>query len=220
MISVIIPTLNEAKSISNCLSSLFSQKGNFEVIIVDAGSKDKTIEKAAKFNVRIVRSKKGRALQMNKGASLAKGNILWFLHADIVVPKNAISKIEAACKKSVGGAFYKKYDKKSFLLSVNVLVSKIRIGVFKSFWGNECIFVRKDVFEKMNGFKEIPIMEDVDFSKRLRKAGNIAVIKEYVVASSRKYLKNGWLSQAFKNMKILFFYYVLSWKPERLAKLY
>lgn len=204
MISVVIPTYNEESIIERTLSELFLQKGNFEVVVVDGNSNDNTLDKVKKFdNVRVFKLRsRGRSLQMNFGARKAKGNILLFLHADTILCDGAFLSIEETLSDSkiVGGGFALKFDRKHFLLNFYYIMIKLAKG--KILFGDQAIFVRRKTFFELCGYKELYLMEDVDFVRRLSDRGKLKLIKEYVVTSSRRLDKNGLLKQTLLDIYI------------------
>ena len=197
MISVVIPVFNES-NVKRCLSSVFSLKGKYEVIIVDSSKKVKKFK-----NVKVLKCSEGRSLQMNLGALKARGDILVFLHADTLLPSKSFLQIEDLIKLGfVGGGFYLRFFESNTFLKFISFRSNLRALFFKIFFGDQTIFVRKDVFMKLKGFKTIPIMEDLDFSKRMKLVGKVCVIKDKVITSGRKYLENGMI-------KLTFVYFIL-----------
>jgi len=194
MISIVIPIFNEEKYIQSCLESIIRQKEDYEIIVVDGGSKDGKIDNIKKSikNLKIIKTKKGRATQFNAGVIKAKGNILLFLHADAILPENSLSLIEKSIAEGfVGGGFMQKFSDKKFLLGLISMRANLRVLMTKVFFGDQGIFVRKDTFNKIGGFKNIPIMEDLDFSKRLRKKGRVKIINEKIIVSGRSYIEKG-----------------------------
>ena len=220
MISVIIPVLNEAENIERCLISLKKQRGNKEIIVVDGGSKDKTISIAKKFKVKVLESTPGRPFQMNYGAKKAKGDILLFLHADTLLPKDALMKIENYLKNSnyIGGGFYQRYSKNSLLLSLISFRSNLRTSLTKVFFGDQAIFVRKKEFEKLNGFDPVPIMEDLEFSKKMRRYGRVLVIKDKVITSPRLFARHGLWN--YLSMGFLMLIYHLGFSKKKIRRIY
>jgi len=220
MISIIVPVFNEAQNVENFLKQLRQQKGNYEIIIVDGGSSDDTI-RIAHDNARTLVSKKGRATQMNAGASVAKGDIFLFLHADTKLSLNALLKIEETLKdgRVIGGAFLLRFDSRNILFRLGEFFIRLRSVLFNRFYGDQGIFIRRTFFAELSGFKEIPVMEDYDFCKRMRKlGGQLVILKDPVIISARKYLEKGIIKQHLRNqwIKIL---YKLRVSPERLARI-
>ncbi|HXX35647.1 MAG TPA: TIGR04283 family arsenosugar biosynthesis glycosyltransferase [Thermodesulfobacteriota bacterium] len=217
-ISVIIPVLNEAAGILPCLDSVKSQQGEPELIVVDGGSVDETIEVVAP-HTRVIRSRQGRAVQMNSGARQATGDVVLFLHADSCLPPCAFPLLEKALADSriAGGTFMLRFDSQRLLLRVIAFFSRFRFRYFH--YGDQGIFVRRSVFEQLRGFSEIPFMEDIDFLRRLRWAGRVTLLKQPVTTSARRFLERGVVRQQLTNI-ILVIFYLLGARPETLKKWY
>ena len=217
-ISVVIPALNEAENILSCLESVKNQYCEFEVIVVDGGSRDGTVD-LARPQARVIRSEKGRALQMNSGARLCTGEVLLFLHADSQLPPDGLVLVERvlANPRIVGGTFRLRFDSRKILLRFITFFTRFKFQYLH--YGDQGIFVRRSVFEQLKGFEEIPLMEDVDFLRRLRKAGQLALLKQSVTTSARRFLEHGILRQQLLNT-ILVISYLLGMKPEVLKKWY
>jgi rSAM/selenodomain-associated transferase 2 len=217
-ISVVIPALNEAENILSCLESVKSQYCEFEVIVVDGGSMDGTVD-LVRPQARVVRSEKGRAVQMNSGARLCAGEVLLFLHADSQLPPGGLVLVERvlANPRIVGGTFGLRFDSRKILLRFITFFTRFKFRYFH--YGDQGIFVRRSVFEQLEGFEEIPLMEDVDFLRRLRKTGQLALLKQAVTTSARRFLEHGILRQQLLNT-ILVICYLLGAKPETLKKWY
>jgi rSAM/selenodomain-associated transferase 2 len=222
LISVIIPTLNEEKIIEKCLAQFARQPQPFEVIVADGGSIDGTKEIVKKFtNYRLIESDKGRGKQMNAGARLASGEILLFLHADTLLPDNATDLIREALQKenAVGGYFMLQHDGSSFFYRrISFLINwRSRLPNITPY-GDQAIFCTRDVFEKIQGYKEIELMEDYDFAKRLKSLGKLVKIDEKVTASYRRYKRGAFLYMLQCNLIMLL--YKLGVSPGFLKKLY
>lgn len=219
MVSIIIPTLNEETTIAGLLTNLKFQKGNFEVIIVDGGSHDETISIARSFSkVKILPSAKGRAIQMNNGAKKAIGDILLFLHADTILPPDAILAIEnSLVRNCVAGCFYLEFDDPNMLLKIYSLFSRLNHSLFT--YGDQAIFIRKSIFEKLGGFANIPIMEDVEIQSRLKTQGKFIKLDKPVQTSARRFLQNGIVKQQLLNM-VLVVLFKLGVSPEKIKKYY
>jgi rSAM/selenodomain-associated transferase 2 len=208
MISIIIPTFNEADQILTTIGQLnkLSGGGHFEIIVSDGGSTDNTIPLVKQAGVTLVNSpRKGRAAQMNAGASLAKGEILYFLHADTIPPNGFLSDIrEAVAKGYHAGCFILSFDHPHWFLKANCWFTRFDVNAIR--FGDQSLFVTKDTFEQSDGFSEEHIvLEDQELIKRLRKRVRFKVIKKPVITSARKYLENG----IYKTQGIFFIIYFL-----------
>ena len=166
---------NEEAVIRGTLSNLEALTGDFEAIIVDGGSSDKTIDLICEtsLDTRLIKSKNGRAQQLNQGASTAKGDTLLFLHADCTLPKNAVKKVENALaeNKYVGGGFSLALDEQALIYKLISYFSNLRVRYFGHFFGDQAIFIRREVFRELGGFRDLELMEDMDFSQRVKKRG-------------------------------------------------
>jgi rSAM/selenodomain-associated transferase 2 len=196
MISIIIPTLNEGATLESFLQNLLSRAGCFGIILADGGSTDGTLEILNRFpGVKFVQAGRGRGRQMNEGARQAPGDILLFLHADTNLPPNAIQLIEEAMSDSsiIGGCFTLKFDRQNAFFTVLSFFSQINHTLFT--YGDQGLFLRASTFKKIGGFRDIPVMEDVEIQGRLRKLGKFIKIGNPVVTSARRYNQNGPLRQ-------------------------
>lgn len=216
--SVIIPALNEENNILRTLLSIKKQQGDFEIIVVDGGSTDQTAE-IARPHASVISSERGRAVQMNAGARLASGEILLFLHADSILHCDAFDHLSRVLKdpEIIGGTFTLRFDSDKLLLRFYTFFTRFKFRYFH--YGDQGIFVRRSTFEQFGGFKEIPIMEDIDFIRRMHKRGRVALIRLPVTTSARRFLKRGLLRQQLLNT-ILVSLYVLGVKPETLSRWY
>jgi rSAM/selenodomain-associated transferase 2 len=220
MISIVVPALNEAEGLGGFLDSLESQPEDREVIVSDGGSRDGTAE-IAEGRARLVTAPPGRASQMNAGAAAAKGEIILFLHCDTLLPPGALALIEEAMRDpgAAGGGFTHRFDRDDRFSRFISLSANIRSRVWKLFFGDQAIFVRRDVFEKMGGFPALPLFEDWDFSARLRGEGNIVLIEQPITTSGRRIEVWGkW--RCFYIWWGLSILYALGVSPERLAWFY
>lgn len=218
-ISVIIPALNEEETIEGTLGHVIDIPG-VEVIVSDGGSSDRTVE-IAQRRAMVVSSVCGRGCQMNSGASVATGEILLFLHADTVLPQGWVDRISSvmADKRVVGGAFSLSIDSDKLSHKIIAAAANIRSGITRLPYGDQGIFVRRSAFEKIGGFKDILIMEDVDLMRRVKKVGKIVLLKDKVKTSARRWEKEGAVYTTLRNWFILSLYY-LGVSPERLYRLY
>lgn len=221
MISIIIPVFNEEQIIVKSLMPLQSD-GDGEVIVVDGGSKDSTAMLAQDMGFKVIfASQKGRAYQMNLGASIARGEILLFLHADTRLPQGYASIIANILldSQTVAGAFELAIDSPEFSLRLVEMGVNWRSRFFSLPYGDQAIFVRSEVFREMDGFANLPIMEDFEFVQRLRKRGKMAIASAKVVTSGRRWQKLGVIRTTLLNQLIIFGYY-LGVSPDKLARWY
>tara|TARA_R110000868_G_scaffold125037_4_gene330419 strand:- start:10349 stop:11050 length:702 start_codon:yes stop_codon:yes gene_type:complete len=193
-ISIIIPVLNEAKCIAGMLSYLKDNSNNnniLEIIIVDGGSTDDTINIALSYGVSVISSPKGRAKQLNNGAKHAKGKILYFLHADTFPPKNFDeSIIDTVNKGNNVGCFQMKFDSNSRFLSFFAWFSRVNHTLCRG--GDQTLFITKDFFVKTNGYNEnYTIYEDNEFIGRVYKMTHFKILPFHVKTSARRYEERG-----------------------------
>jgi rSAM/selenodomain-associated transferase 2 len=217
-ISVIIPALNEARGILSCLNSVKTQPGEFELIVADGGSVDGTIE-VVRPHAKVIRGQQGRAVQMNSGARQATGDVLLFLHADSCLPPHVLPLLERALAdpRIAGGTFMLRFDSPRLLLRLIAFLTRFEFRYFH--YGDQGIFVRRSVFEKLNGFAEIAFMEDVDFLQRLHRTGRVTLLNQPITTSARRFLERGVVRQQMMNI-ILVVFYLLGARPETLKKWY
>lgn len=219
-ISIIIITLNEEEFIERLLKTL-QETENTEIIVSDGESIDRTARLAKKYTDKVIVGEKGRGQQLNAGASLATGDILWFLHADSIVPDNFKDHILKAMKKpgAVGGAFtldiYSELSSLQFISKVVSLRSKIS-GVP---YGDQGVFVKREVFKRMNGFKDIPLMEDIEFGMRLKKEGKIHLLKTRIKTCARAWERDGVLRTTLRNWVYVTLFF-MGYSPHKLYKRY
>jgi rSAM/selenodomain-associated transferase 2 len=217
-ISVIIPALNEAEGILSSIFSVKQQQGEFEIVIVDGGSHDATVE-IVRPHGKVVISERGRAVQMNSGARHSCGDVLLFLHADSQLHPEALPALEKAMNdpRTIAGTFMLRFDSSKFLLGLIAFFTRFSFRYFH--YGDQGIFVRRSTFEQAGGFKEMPIMEDVDFLRRLWKMGRVTLIKKPVTTSCRRFLRHGIVHQQLLNI-FLVISYLLGGNPESLLRWY
>tara|TARA_R110001592_G_scaffold177012_1_gene417112 strand:- start:3891 stop:4565 length:675 start_codon:yes stop_codon:yes gene_type:complete len=193
-ISIIVPILNESAQLPDLLAHLLEyQRAGCDIILVDGGSSDQSPEQAEALGFRVLRSKKGRALQMNAGAKYAKHDILLFLHADTRLPENADQLIEHALKNESGqwGRFNVRITGRSFMFKVIAWFMNQRSRLSSIVTGDQAIFIRKALFEQTGGFPVQALMEDVEFSKRLKIISKPLALKDKVITSGRRWQQKG-----------------------------
>lgn len=225
MISVIIPTLNESSTIARTLTRTVAL-GFDEIIVSDGSSTDSTPQMvqaccARVPAVRLVTAPTGRARQLNEGVKACNSDILLFLHADTELPPHAKTVIESTLKNSlvVGGRFDVRFDRPSRWGTVISWFMNRRSRLTGIATGDQAIFVRRQIFEQMGGFPDIPLMEDIEFSRRLKRQGPTAALTDCVTTSFRRWQKNGPL-RTILLMWTLRFLYWLGVNPTRLKHFY
>ncbi|MEZ4268489.1 MAG: TIGR04283 family arsenosugar biosynthesis glycosyltransferase [Myxococcota bacterium] len=222
-ISVVIPTLNEAKRLPRRLLELAMTPGIDEVIVADGASTDGTDDIARAFpQVRCVQAPRGRASQMNAGAALAGGTTLLFVHADVRLPPDATEHIATALAspRVIGGAFRTHHvaDGGRYKLGPLLRAADLRSRVSRVPYGDQAIFVRTADFHALGGYPDIPLMEDVEFSRRLRRRGKLVIVPAEVEVSGRRFETRPIYYTTLVNVFPLL--YRLGTPPEILARLY
>lgn len=191
-----------------------------EVIIVDGGSVDNTLAIAYEITDMVVISKAGRALQMNSGADIASGGVLLFLHADTLLPDNALQIIvDSMQEKFFWGRFDVRLSSNKYVYRLIERLMNLRSCLTSIATGDQAIFIEKNLFERVAGFAEIALMEDVEISKRLKKISKPVCIKQKVTTSSRRWETNG-VAVTILLMWKLRLYYFIGVSPDRLKQLY
>lgn len=220
MISIIIPVLNEALTIGPFLAHVLDQTGEYEVIVVDGSSEDDTAALASRWT-QVIAAPRGRALQMNQGAARAEGDVLLFLHADSFLPKAAVAAIEGALKDPavVGGCFSLAIDDPALIYRLIAFFSNLRVRLLGHMLGDQGIFVRREVFEQMGGFAEMELMEDCDFSDRLKRTGRIVQLGLPIITSARRWQRCG-VWRTILLMQKLRLLYRLGHSPAELNRMY
>jgi len=206
--SIIIPTLNEERTISQCLETVVDILG-IEVIVADGGSTDRTVEIAGQHrDVKVVSSIMGRSIQMNEGAGYASGEILLFLHADCVLSREVVLNVRNVFGSGsfVGGAFKIRLLSDKFPYRLIEMGINFRSRLFKLPYGDQGLFVKRSVFEELGGFREMSICEDLDFVYRLKKQGKIIILDERISSSIRRWENHGILRTSLRNQSLLVSY--------------
>jgi len=229
-ISVIIPTLNEERTIAATLAHTASL-GFAELIVVDGGSTDETpallesyrlkTQSSALSPVHWVTAPPGRARQMNEGAKASHGEILLFLHADTQLPRDANTVINRALadRRMVGGRFDVRFDRPSMWGTIISKTMNWRSRLSGLATGDQALFVRRPIFEQMGGFADMPLMEDIEFSGRLKQAGATAALTETVTTSFRRWEQQGPLRTILLMWTLRFLYWI-GISPSHLVKWY
>jgi rSAM/selenodomain-associated transferase 2/rSAM/selenodomain-associated transferase 1 len=219
-LSVIVPTLNEAGNIKETITQLQKSK-EVEIVVVDGGSRDNTLALARSLGARVLLTEASKAVQMNAGAAVSVGDVLLFLHADTHLPDNFDEKVMAAVNQNgfCAGAFSLGIGSDVRGLRLIECVANWRSRFFQMPYGDQALFVCRDLFNKIGGFPDFPIMEDFEFIRRLRRKGKISILPDCVRTSPRRYLNFGIFKTWFLNQIIIAAYY-LGVSPERLARWY
>jgi rSAM/selenodomain-associated transferase 2 len=229
-ISVIIPTLNEERTIAATLAHTASL-GFDELIVVDGGSLDQTpvlvesyrrsTQPPAQSPVRLVTAPPGRARQMNEGAKASRGEVLLFLHADTQLPRDATTVINRALAdhRMVGGRFDVRFDRPSMWGTIISRMMNWRSRLSGLATGDQALFVRRSIFEQMGGFADMPLMEDIEFSGRLKHLGATAALTATVTTSFRRWEQQGPLRTILLMWTLRFLYWI-GISPSHLAKWY
>lgn len=219
MIEIIIPTLDEASHLETLLTDLLAREEDVQITIADGGSTDGTWDLAGRFPVRRLRAPRGRAAQMNAGARGATGDLLLFLHADTLLPPGAFRRVAATLAEPdvAGGSFRLTFDRIDPCLAAYAFFSRINHPLFT--YGDQALFLRRELFARLGGFREIPIMEDVEIQRRLRREGRFVKLPEAVVTSARRFMDVGPIRQQLLNLALVGLYH-LGVAPDRLKRLY
>ncbi len=219
-ISIIIPALNEASNISATLATTHSVS-TAEVIVVDGGSADDTVAVAESFGAKVLLTQAGRARQMNAGATEASGDVLLFLHADTRLPEDFDAHIRDALSEpgAIAGAFRLELDGTQRGLRFIEMMANWRSRRLQMPYGDQAIFIRTEVFHRFGGFPQMPLMEDFEMMRRLRKHGRIVIAPVPVVSSARRWLKLGIFRTTLIN-QIVIAAYLAGAKPERIVRWY
>ena len=219
-VSIIVPVLNEAAIIDAALARLRRDFGDCELLVVDGGSSDATAQLAT-VHARVLSTGPGRARQMNEGARHAVGEVLWFVHADTAIDPAALAQLRAAVTDAdvVGGGLSLRFDRRSPSLDYLARVSTLRARRLHHVFGDQAMFVRREVFEQLGGFAPLPLMEDFEFTRRLHRAGKMVILPATSTASSRRLARHGTVRMiAFMQyLKLLF---LAGASPERIRLRY
>ena len=219
-VSIVIPALNEENSISQTLHAVARLAKPVEVIVVDGGSDDETARLVRACGVRLIDSRRGRGAQMHAGALATRGSVLWFLHADTTPHPDAIRDIQESLRdpRVVGGNFNVSFDSNRFsALCLTWLYRQLRtVGLC---YGDSAIFVRREAYEQSGGFKPLPIFEDLELLRRLKRSGKFVHLSSTVITSGRRF-EGGRFLATFVRWVALQLLYWFGVNPSRLVELY
>ena len=222
--SIIIPVLNEADVINPMIDHLEALESGdeCEFIVVDGSPDGDTIKAVRRHEIYCLKSTRGRASQMNAGAAAATGEILIFLHADTRLPRKALKLINQSLNQQalIGGAFDLRIGADRLIFGIISRIASLRSRLTRIPYGDQAIFIRRDYFNQIGRYPEIPLMEDVALMRRIKKAGGrICFIPEPVVTSARRWEREGILRATLRNWLLLIGFY-LGVAPDKLAKYY
>jgi len=222
--SIIVPVLHESERINRLIDHLscLEPRDTCEIIVVDGSHERDTINAIRSEQVVKMTADRGRARQMNAGAAVAKGDILIFLHADTELPPAAFAGIESVMGQGryVGGAFQLGIQSEKFIYKALTWWVSIRCRITRIPYGDQAIFIAKDHFNRIGGYREIPLMEDVELMRRIKKQGDrICVLPDCVMTSPRRWEEEGFIYVNLRNTLLLILY-LLGAAPERLVRFY
>ncbi len=221
-LSVIIPALNEENNIVNLIEYINNENIKAEIIVSDGNSNDNTAAAASAAGAVVISGKKGRSMQLNRGAKIASAPILLFLHADSLLEKGALEllvKKMNAEKDKIGGCFQLEIASQDKLLKIISWTSNLRAKYLHLIFGDQGIFIKKEYFNKIGGFPEIELMEDWEFSKKMTAYGRLLYLDKRIFTSARRWEQNGVLKTIIFMYKIKILY-ILGVEPKKLKKIY
>lgn len=222
--SLIVPVYHEGRTINALLAHVRRLQGKerCEIIVVEGSARGDTLTAIQGHEVISLIAAPGRAAQMNAGAAIARGEILIFLHADTELPLDALPRIETLMGKPhyVGGAFDLRIQSSRVVFLLIAAVASWRSRLTRIPYGDQALFIRRTLFERLGGFKEIPLMEDIELMQRIKKAGGkIGFISEPVRTSARRWEEEGIIYCTIRNLVLSTLYY-MGVSPHRLARFY
>jgi rSAM/selenodomain-associated transferase 2 len=216
-LAIVVPALNEEEALRRHLPAALAVAD--EVVVSDGGSTDRTPQVARELGARVVTGPPGRGGQLNRGAAAATADVLLFLHADTTLPPGGAQAVrEAVAKGAAGGAFLVRFDSGGLMRLGSRLVN-LRTRLTRLPLGDQGQFATRETFDRLGGFMDWPILEDLDFAKRLRRTGRFVLIEDAVTTGARRYLRQGVLRTVATNWLIWFLFF-LGVSPHRLARLY
>jgi rSAM/selenodomain-associated transferase 2 len=193
MISIVMPVFNEAEGLRVCLDRILANDGDYELIVVDGGSTDNSLAIASSYRstrpLRVLTASKGRGSQMNAGAQAARGEWLLFLHADTIIEKDAIKKLTACAARAElqAGCFWHRFDSAHPWLHIVSFFHNLRFRWTHIIYGDQCLFIRRELFFTAGAFREGIVMEDIEFSERLLKYTRPRCLPLVALTSARKF---------------------------------
>jgi rSAM/selenodomain-associated transferase 2 len=219
-VSVVVPVRDEEAVVEGLLAHLAAVAPGCELVVVDGGSADRTVERAQP-HARVVTARPGRGPQLNAGAAASSGEVLWFVHADTTLDPGALGALRAALRDPdvVGGGCLLRFDRSSPALRWLQWTSNLRARHLHWIFGDQAMFVRRAVFDAVGGFPDMPIMEDLEMSRRLHRRGRLVVLPTGSTASARRFVEQGTLRMIVL-MQCYKLQYFLGVDPERIRARY
>lgn len=213
--------LNEAAAIADTLRALRHGAPDAEIVVVDGGSIDASVATARPLCDSVIEGSRGRAQQMNLGAKASHGDVIAFVHADTIVPTTFAADIAAALSDQavVGGRFDVKLDSTALPYRIIGAMISLRSRISRTGTGDQAIFVRRDVFDRLGGFPEIELCEDLEFSRRMKRAGRVACLRARVTTSARRWSRDG-VARTVVRMWLVRAMYLMGVPPARLKRMY
>lgn len=220
-ISVVIPTWNEAAELPETLRRLRAVDEVCEILVSDAGSTDATVSLATSAGARVITGTRGRGGQLRRGAEAATGDVVWMVHADTWVEPDADRAIRAALADAtaVGGACLKEFRNPPWLTRGSAWRCGVRMRWFQFAYGDQAIFVRRDVLTRIGGVPDVPLMEEFQLCARLRGVGCLTLARTVVTTSARRFRSRGVL-RSYVRMGVILLGYRMGLRPEVLVRIY
>lgn len=216
--AVVIPTLDEEAALRRHLAGVLAEAG--EVVVSDGGSADATLEVARGLGCRVVTGPAGRGLQLNRGAAATSSPILLFLHADTTLPEGALDQVRRAVDGgALGGGFTVRFDSGRPVMRLGSRLVNLRTRLTGVPLGDQAQFVTREAFEGLGGYPEWPILEDLEFGRRLKATGRLVVLEGPVTTAARRYLGRG-IARTVATNWLIWTLYFAGVSPHRLARLY
>ncbi|MGB6365246.1 MAG: TIGR04283 family arsenosugar biosynthesis glycosyltransferase [Thermoanaerobaculia bacterium] len=217
-VAVVVPTLDEEEGLRRHLSPVLGVAD--EIVVSDGGSRDGTVAVARELGVAVVEGPAGRGPQLNRGARETTAQVLLFLHADTLLPTDAIDGVRGAVDAGrVGGGFLIRFDDPRPIYRFGTRMVALRTRFTRSPLGDQAQFATREAFEQLGGFRDWPILEDLDFIRRLKRVGELEILPQQVVTSSRRYVEGGPVRTVVLNWLIWVLYFS-GVSPQRLSRLY
>jgi rSAM/selenodomain-associated transferase 2 len=217
-LAIVVPTLEEEEELGAHLPAALAEAE--QVVVSDGGSADATCEVAAALGATVVRGAPGRGAQLNRGAAACDAELLLFLHADTRLPPGAADAVRAAIAAGHdGGAFRVRFAPRSLAYRLGGAIVNARTRISRLPLGDQAQFVTREAFDRLGGYREWPILEDLDFAWRLRREGRVAVLPCAVTTSARRYQRQG-IARTLATNWLIWALFVAGVPPQRLARLY